>query len=634
MYKITLINMPFADCSLPSIALTQLKSLVETQFPEKVSVDIVYLNHDFANYFGSDRYTYIGFSMSSMYAGLGDWLFRHLAFPSLPDNTEKYLQRFFWGKTKDIQLAREIIAEKRPNLGAFMDELIATYKLDQSQLVGFTSLFQQNVACFAMAKKLKQRNPGIITVMGGANCEFPMGSVIAEQVQDIDFAFSGPAQKSFPEFVQYCMDGDPSKGGSIRGVFARGVHRQQSSVEIYGEELSIDTPVELDYEDFIRKFETPFLGAEVKPIITIETSRGCWWGQRSHCTFCGLNGASMAYRAMKPELAIQLFNTMFRYSGRAPSIQAVDNILPKNYLEQVLPFLETPADMDIFYEVKADLSEQDMAVLAKARVTRIQPGIESLATSTLKLMKKGTSAIQNVNFLKMAADYGVQPFWNLLVGFPGEGADVYKRYTEFLPSLVHLEPPSGVYPVRFDRYSPYHTQAKSYGLDLHPMEFYSFVYPFDESSLVDFAYYFSDRNLLAEYFTTIAQWLGKLQPLIKQWHARWKDFKLPPRLRFSHGPEGIYDSRSGTVVYHSVGELGTALLHFLSKPARMDGVFRAFSAESETDVSDSIALLRKKGLIFEEGDRMISLVFDGDYGDRAKKSGQLPNKSLPVIRYE
>jgi len=290
--------------------------------------------------------------------------------------------------------------------------------------------------------------------------------------------------------------------------------------------------------------------------------------------------------------------------------------------------------MDIFYEVKADLSEQDMAVLAKARVTRIQPGIESLATSTLKLMKKGTSAIQNVNFLKMAADYGVQPFWNLLVGFPGEGADVYKRYTEFLPSLVHLEPPSGVYPVRFDRYSPYHTQAKSYGLDLHPMEFYSFVYPFDESSLVDFAYYFSDRNLLAEYFTTIAQWLGKLQPLIKQWHARWKDFKLPPRLRFSHGPEGIYDSRSGTVVYHSVGELGTALLHFLSKPARMDGVFRAFSAESETDVSDSIALLRKKGLIFEEGDRMISLVFDGDYGDRAKKSGQLPNKSLPVIRYE
>jgi hypothetical protein len=63
----------------------------------------------------------------------------------------------------------------------------------------------------------------------------------------------------------------------------------------------------------------------------------------------------------------------------------------------------------------------------------------------------------------------------------------------------------------------------------------------------------------------------------------------------------------------------------------MDGVVRAFSAESGTDVSDSIALLRGKGLIFEEGDRMISLVFDGEYGDRAKKSGQSPNKSLPMM---
>jgi hypothetical protein len=125
--------------------------------------------------------------------------------------------------------------------------------------------------------------------------------------------------------------------------------------------------------------------------------------------------------------------------------------------------------------------------------------------------------------------------------------------------------------------------------------------------------------------------LGKLQPLVKQWQARWKDSKLPPRLRFSEGAERIYDSRSGAVVYHSVGELGTAILHFLSKPGRMDGVVRTFSAESETAVSGSIALLREKGLIFEEADRMISLVFDGDYGDRARKSGQSVSKSLPVI---
>ena len=35
--------------------------------------------------------------------------------------------------------------------------------------------------------------------------------------------------------------------------------------------------------------------ASWQPSVFVETSRGCWWGERMHCTFCGLNGATMAY---------------------------------------------------------------------------------------------------------------------------------------------------------------------------------------------------------------------------------------------------------------------------------------------------------------------------------------------------
>jgi magnesium-protoporphyrin IX monomethyl ester (oxidative) cyclase len=122
--------------------------------------------------------------------------------------------------------------------------------------------------------------------------------------------------------------------------------------------------------------------------------------------------------------------------------------------------------MAIFYEVKADLSESDLAVLADSGVKFVQPGIESLATSTLKLMKKGTTAFQNLRLLKLCSTYGIHPLWNLLVGFPGEGEDVYRRYVDLLPLIVHLQPPTGVYPVRFDRFSPYYNQRQSYGLDL------------------------------------------------------------------------------------------------------------------------------------------------------------------------
>src|SRR6185369_3502976 len=84
MYRITLINMPFANLSIPSIALTQLKAVVESRLTEQVSINLLYLNHDFANYLGLDLYDVIVNSKESQNSGLGDWFFRQTAFPSLP----------------------------------------------------------------------------------------------------------------------------------------------------------------------------------------------------------------------------------------------------------------------------------------------------------------------------------------------------------------------------------------------------------------------------------------------------------------------------------------------------------------------------------------------------------------------
>jgi hypothetical protein len=127
----------------------------------------------------------------------------------------------------------------------------------------------------------------------------------------------------------------------------------------------------------------------------------------------------MNYRAMSADRALKQFDSLFEFAPKVSRMDAVDNILPKSYLHEVLPFVNTPDNVSLFYEVKADLSESDVQTLAKARVKIIQPGIESLATSTLKLMKKGTSAFRNLCLLKFCAMYDIEPAWNLLIGFPG-----------------------------------------------------------------------------------------------------------------------------------------------------------------------------------------------------------------------
>jgi len=622
MYRITLINMPFANLSIPSIALTQLKAVVESRFTEQVSINLLYLNHDFANYLGLDLYDLIVNSKESQNSGLGDWFFRQTAFPSLPDNAGVYLSRYFPVHTDQMSQLKALVLEKRRGLSSFLESLIRKYSLDQKELVGFTSMFMQNVASFSVARKIKDKNKDVTTIMGGANCESPMGQVIVRHVDAVDYVFSGPGLKSFPEFVEHQLAHEAWKCGSIKGVFTKKNYMFQSGPEAIGEELSIDVPIDLDYGPFVNTLSKSFPKRQVDPILLFETSRGCWWGERAHCTFCGLNGTTMGYRAMNPELALKQFDSLFTYASKVSRLEAVDNILPREYLKEVLPFVQTPENVEIFYEVKADLTESDVQVLAKARVKQIQPGIESLATSTLKLMKKGTSAFRNLALLKFCSMYDIEPAWNLLIGFPGEGAPVYEKYVNDLPLLVHLFPPSGVYPVRFDRYSPYFVKAGEYGLDLHPLDYYPLIYPFPQDAIDNLAYYFSDRHIQSEYVQTMSKWITKIREKVDRWIESWNSDHGRPKLflRQNGKQSVVYDSRSQEVAEYPLGANNTRALRYLAvKPRDLVDLAREFRDVDGFDARQTLGFFKERGLVFEENERYFSLVIET--GNRSNGAG-------------
>lgn len=613
MYKVTLINMPFATVRLPSIALTQLKSVLEDQFGDEVAVRLLYLNHDFAHLLGLRLYSEMSDSLEANMCGLGDWFFRGIAFPELPDNAEEYLQRYFPQRDEAFELRKRLLLSKRLGLPGAMARLIAKHRLAEDDLVGFTSMFSQNVACIAMARKLKEKNPAMVTVLGGANCEAPMGGHIAAQVDWIDFVFSGPSLKSFPRLVGLLMAGSRDQCHDIQGVFSRRNFAPDKlrGPQSIGEEVDIDVPVRLDYGPFLDTFERSFADAPVKPVLLFETSRGCWWGERSHCTFCGLNGTTMRYRRMNAERAIEQLEEMFElYGTRCSRYESVDNIMPREYLKEVFPYLRPPHDVSLFYEVKADLKPQEMEVLARARVVDLQPGIESLATSTLKLMRKGTTSFQNINFMKNCVIYGIKPQWNLLLGFPGETSEVYEKYVADIPSLLHLPPPSGAFPVRFDRFSPYFMQAAEYGLELEPSDFYGFIYPYPREVLAEMVYFFVDRRYASVYLATMSEWRDRIQEQVDRWHRRWaaEDGGLAPELYLDLPPASpgapedevagtVYDTRSGSLERHELGVPGTRALRFLAIARKRDDLAQHLAG---ADVDGLLADLARRRLVFEE----------------------------------
>lgn len=636
--NLQLVNMPFADWYRPSFALSQLASLAQRELGDEIDVRVCYLNLDFAAYFGGALYANIAGESDSATTGIGDWIFSHIAFPDSGDNCEAYFKRYYvgsrWAKF------REDILDLRSRLEPFCIELIDRYDLARADIVGFTSMFAQNVASLALARLIKERNPNATTVMGGANCETPMGAVLIEHSPFIDFVFSGPALRSFPEFLRCQLDANENGLHAIPGVLSKENVKDMRFRASIGADHDIDDYLDPDYKSFVSSFDehrehiakSLSARADIKPLLYFETSRGCWWGQRSHCTFCGLNGQSIGYKAMSAERALRQFQSLFKFAPWCVDYHCTDNIMPKNYPDDVFRVLAPPANSSVFYEVKLPISEKDLQVLARARVNKIQPGIEALSTATLKLMGKGTNVFQNLQFLKNAVRFDIEPVWNLLIGFPGENADTYRKYQEDIPLLRHLPPPSGVYVVRFDRYSPYYTRRSEYNLDLNPMDFYSFTYPFGADDLADLAYFFQDNNMSA-YAVNAAVWFRPLSDSINRWKDNWGDVARRSSLVLQRRVDGghtVYDSRAEISKAYDVDEETVAILNRLSSPVQGDRFGAEFNLTS-TAASERLSFLRANDLLFEESGRIMSLVITGAEQDSEARQDSPPGRFAALV---
>lgn len=633
MLKIALINVPFGSVERPSIGLSQLQSVCREELGDAVQVELHYLNNAFAQYLGPDVYEAIS-SGSYYLTGLGDWLFRRTAFPEYEDNTEEYLARYFGSKRFYEGLAsspeelRAWVARCRNGFEEILVRETEARGLDAFDVVGMTSMFSQTGAALALARVLKDRNPGITAVLGGANAEGAMGLAYARHVPSLDYVFSGPALRSFPEFLRRIADS--RAGGPLApppGVYQAaeaGTGRQVVT-------LGADRPIQaglppLDYDGFLDAFDEQVRPLGLEPTLLFETSRGCWWGELSQCTFCGLNGLTMDYRAMEADQAVQTIRQLFVHGERCSSLMSVDNIMPRGFAKEVLPLLETPAGTSLFYEVKANLRPSELAVMAAAGLRHIQPGIESLSTAHLKLMRKGTTSFRNIRLLEDAADAEIDVLWNLLVGFPGETEEPYLHYRAMLPLLTHLQPPDGIFPVRFDRFSPYFEQRDEYQLELEPADFYGLIYPFGPEFVREAAYYFTDVSSHAPYRSYSAKWLRELRGLVASWRQRWTQGSQPV-LRVLRSDKGwtVEDTRASVEgIRYLLTDAEADALKWCRRP-------RKLTALSERVDPEVLSELHSHGLLFTDRGAAMSLLRFPQEGPQPI-ARQVPHDVEDVVR--
>jgi len=528
---VVLVSLPFGILHSPSLALGILQARLNAA---GISAMSRYLTLDFAALVGIDTYNRIAAGFPRTTDMLGEWLFSHAVSPPSAPKREQYLARTFGVREYDFERADELAADDSlDEQKAYLAETVAALAdtacrfVDYAaheilalspKIVGFTSVFQQNMASLAVAARLKQLDGSLRIIMGGANCESDMGRELARSFGSIDFVISGEADLIIAPLVQSLLARrNPLLNSDVRSLVDSSTlagpfiqTRMVTNLEDYV------SPSFADYFDALHRLGEQ--GESIKVHIPLETSRGCWWGMKNHCTFCGLNGSTMTFRSRPADDALREV-TAISSAHPGTKICFVDNIMDYRYYEAFLPKLaQLGTGLELFYEIKSNVTKPHVQALKDAGVEHIQPGIESLSDQVLTLMRKGVSSSQNIQVLKWCTELGIKVDWNLLWGFPGEDPAEYRRMALQIPLLCHLQPPARGSEIRLDRFSPNFVRSSELGFrNVRPYESYYDVYgTLSREAVFNLAYFFEADT---EQTKHVSDYTRPLADAIDRWRA-------------------------------------------------------------------------------------------------------------------
>ena len=615
---VVLISMPFGVLEEPAIALGLLKASLG-QGPSSPTCKVLYFTLRFAQRIDPDLYRWIATESRPINKFIGERLFRSAAFgrDPWPDDGG-------WESWVDPSKARHVeppedvhgqLDRVRAEVDPFLDDCLQEVLALRPKVVGFTSVFQQQLPSLALARRLKEADPSLFVVFGGANCEGPMGREMVRQFDFLDATVSGEGEVVFPQLVDRVLRGE--RVDDLQGV-SSAVDREGPARDItHGPKVGhMDALPVPDYSDFFEAWASSRVQESRDPQLPFETSRGCWWGEKEHCTFCGLNGSGMAFRSKSDRRALTELETLLD-TYPVPRVQVVDNILDMRYFKGFIPSLaEKDWDIELFYEVKANLSKPHLMQLKAAGITSIQPGIESLSTPILEAMGKGVSMLQNIRLLKWCQEIGIYPVWNMIWGFPEETPEQYRQMADLIPWLSHLAPPFAEGRLRIDRFSPNYERSGHYGfVNLRPDAGYGRLYPVDAEALSNLAYYFDfeygDGRDVASYaeptYQAVLEWRRVHSPGALSYLEKEAGLLLLDRRPAAKSSMAIFHG-ADRLLYEACDDIkGLRRLVRLLENAGFDWGLEEVEAKLQSWV--------EAGLMVHEGDNYLSLAVQEQWED-------------------
>jgi ribosomal peptide maturation radical SAM protein 1 len=646
--KILLLQPPWGASYKPSIGLHVLQNYLQSRH-QSWKIEILYSNLDFHDYLPAsfDRGLLIrnfwdnpclfwfseGFFAPYAYSDplirekiIHNFLTRVDFIRALPVEKQPYPPQFIEWLNEYMDDIYKLICERIPK---YLSDFTAYSAIKEARVIGFGCFYNQTCASLAMSNAIKSRiGNSTSIVLGGASITKENAPELLKHFHAVDYIIEGEGEISIERLCEHIEREEENESLlEVPSLYYRDdqtgqIHFISADKSRYQEEFAdMDVLPALDYSLYFDSLARSTFNNVIRSA-PFETTRGCYWQQRSKCSFCGL-AHNFPFRMKSADKVFHEITNLNELNDIDYFI-CTDACLPIKQMKRLIPamadyFRKRDKERMFFFEVRADLKKSDISLFSLLGTVVLQAGIESFSTESLNLMRKGIDSLTNIQFLKWCRMDNIWVFYNILYAHPGESADMYDETVDIIQSILHLAAPQSCMTVMLLRNSPLYDEAEKMGLkNIRPWNEYNMLFPdFDDQAIHQVAYYFHyEYDQTNERITEKKQ---QLLSIVQKWQEL--DSKKIPHLFYEildNGNLSIYDNRLSCITntlpitLEINSKLMKSIFLLLDEIMTLEEIEQHLMASNFSDISrnDIVNCLRRlihHKLVLEESNRYLGL---------------------------
>lgn len=303
--------------------------------------------------------------------------------------------------------------------------------ITDAQVVGLTAVTPTISNAMSIARSLKQANPQLTIILGGAHATLLPDDTLA-RTPEIDIIVRGEGEETIIDLLQAIETEKPLD--DIPGINYRHNGKVINTAN-RPENVDMDSLPFLAYHLLPwQKYRPHPPHGRVLPFAAIVTSRGCPY----HCAYCSKPIFGNKFRAQSPERVLEEIIYIKDKFG-IKEIAFYDDVFTlnkKRALEIADGMLSKGVNMLWTCETRVNLVDKELLRhIKQAGCYAIAYGIESASPEILKNISKDISLEQVEEAVRISREAGLETIGYFMIGSPGETPETISKTIQFAKKL-------------------------------------------------------------------------------------------------------------------------------------------------------------------------------------------------------